>query len=101
MLHELLAQMVLNKEGNKMSKMQSNNGSGERAVIGGKVYVAPNGVHKVEIFPHGYIQFPKDMPANVKDIIHDASLMAADAMGGNSSATPYEVFEAMGWTEVQ
>lgn len=66
-------------------------------VVNFRTYVAPNGVSKVKIFPHGYIEFPDDMKKRTKELIRDCSAIAVQRFGKN--LTPYEIFEKMGWTE--
>lgn len=68
-----------------------------KTLIDGQIYVAPNGVTKLKIYPHGFIEPVGEISREDGDIIKDMSQMAVEILGRN--ATPYQIFEFMGWTK--
>lgn len=61
-------------------------------LVGGKVFIAPNGFDTVRVFPHGFVE-----PIQVDDfeLIQEMSNKAF-TMAGNS----FDAFKLMGWDEI-
>ena len=61
-------------------------------LVGGKVFMAPNGFDTVRVFPHGFVH-----PIQVDDfdLIQEMSTKAF-SMTNN----PFKAFEIMGWDEI-
>lgn len=66
-------------------------------VIGGKVFVAPNGLAKCRVFRHGFVKPLTEEAADNIDIIQEMSLMAMDMPDVRNN--PFNAFIKMGWTE--
>lgn len=72
-------------------------------VVGGTIMVAPNGVMRVRVFRHGYIEPIKDtLTPETWELIQKMSALASakykDEFGKHG--TPKKIFEFMGWKEV-
>lgn len=67
----------------------------KKNLIDGKVYVAPNGINKVRVYPHGFIEPMGDISEETVELIKEMSLFAINKLG--QKATPFQVFEFMGW----
>lgn len=68
-------------------------------LVDGKIYIAPNGIHKLKIYPHGFIEKVSNIPEETMILIKEMSSLSLDML--LDGATPYEVFEQMGWTPEQ
>lgn len=70
---------------------------GERMgqLIGGKIFVAPNGFDTVRVFRHGYVH-----PIQVSDfdMIQEMSRLAIEQP--EAKGNPFKAFALMGWDEV-
>jgi hypothetical protein len=65
-------------------------------LVDGKVYIAPNGVTKVKIYPMGYIEpFESEISEKAGELIQEMSAVAQEKLG--PKASPTEIFEFMGW----
>lgn len=64
-------------------------------LIGGKVFIAPNGFDTVRVFRHGYVH-----PIQVGDfdLIKEFSVIAFNMPAAKGN--PFEAFKLMGWDEV-
>ena len=69
------------------------------STIGPKTYVSPGGNTKVRIYHHGFIEPVTEITNEDGETIQAASDIAMKILG--PKATPFQIFEFMGWKEAE
>ena len=64
-------------------------------LVGGKVFIAPNGFDTVRVFRHGYVH---PMQVNNFDLISEMAQTAFSLPEADNN--PFKAFELMGWDEI-
>lgn len=68
--------------------------------LGGEIYAHSKKANiKVQIFPHGFVQFIGEAE-DAKKLLKEMQKVSFKKLAGKG-ATPYEIFEHMGWVEEQ
>lgn len=65
-------------------------------LVGGKVFVAPNGMDTVRVFRHGFVH-PIQIMGDF-EVIQEMSRIAIDMP--EAKGNPFKAFELMGWDEI-
>lgn len=66
-------------------------------LIGGKVFVAPNGRTKVRVFRHGFVAPESEITMEEGALIEEMSSIAFSMP--EAKGNPFKAFKLMGWTE--